>query len=116
MTFLDCGGVDDRQDEVPALAHDLFLNALLALVGQHVPGRQRLAIVGDEDQVLALGHVDEEGVPEHPHQEEADEQDNGPDHQGLGIAATSVRPEAEIHVGRAVVTRIMRSGHWCTLR
>ena len=59
--------IDDRHDKVPAFAEHLALDALLPGLGQHLSRRQRLAVLGDDHQVLARRHVDKEFVPGEDH-------------------------------------------------
>ena len=81
------GRVDDWQHEVPAFAEHVALDALLAVLGQHVAARQRLAVLGRDHDVLAGPHVDEKCVPTGPHADQRADGDHAPHDQEPAPAA-----------------------------
>ena len=94
-------GINDRHHEVPSFSLDLALNALLALLGQDLAGRERVTILGDDDQVLARRHVHEERVPHGQHHNQADHEQYAPHDQ-------PATPIAERH---AITKRIKCLAH-----
>ncbi len=99
--------VIDRRDPVPAFAEHVLLHALLAGVGQHLAGRQRLAVLGDHHQHLARRNVVEEGVPEAA-------QDHADDHEDHGAGpevAEATRAGTGQAEGVVVVGRDISRGH-----